>query len=321
MPPKRRGTRAKAPAKLSPEDQQKRDQCDLLLKDFDQNRQTVINESKRDMETVVHSMMTMYKLELMKIPTDVKNSNWMEYYKKSLNQGVDPLNVSNAINSCMDDSICTKVDDQVSQLKSAMKTAKKRGRTAKENVPSSAVRASSRKRNQSADATIVSGTLGRSSSRSRTRGLVDATNLETPAIGRSRKGQPQVPETPANQVGVIGMAPGMMTPMITPKFDPNSMSRTVTRRARDPNEILMSLSGSPVAPFATNRSKAAKDYASSHVQVPLTKGQTLNLPLQEDFVLTQNEVDEQDLDKLKSFVAKMQSSIAMMEAAKEQQSD
>ena len=260
MPPKRRGTRAKAqaPVKLSPEDQQKRDQCDLLLKDFDQNRQTVINESKRDMETVVHSMMTMYKLELMKIPTDVKNSNWMEYYKKSINQGVDPLNVSNAINSCMDDSICTKVDDQVSQLKSAMKTAKKRGRTTKENVPSSAIRASSRKRNQSADATIVSGTLGRSSSRSRTRGLVDATNLETPANGRARRGQPLVPETPANQVGAMGMGSGMMTPMITPKFDVNSMARTVTRRARDPNEILLSLSGSPVAPFTTNKSKVRR---------------------------------------------------------------
>ena len=57
------------------------------------------------------------------------------------------------------------------------------------------------------------------------------------------------------------------------------------------------------------------------MQVPLTTGATLNLPLQEDFVLTQNEVDDQDLDKLKSFVAKMQSSIAMMEAAKDQQSD
>ena len=57
------------------------------------------------------------------------------------------------------------------------------------------------------------------------------------------------------------------------------------------------------------------------MQVPLTKGQTLNLPLQEDFVLTQNEVDEQDLDKLKSFVANMQSSIAMMEAAKVEQSE
>ena len=61
------------------------------------------------MDTVIDSMKTMYKLELMKIPTNVKNSNWMEYYKKSINQGVEPLNVSNAINSCMDDSICTKV--------------------------------------------------------------------------------------------------------------------------------------------------------------------------------------------------------------------
>ena len=71
----------------------------------------------------------------------------------------------------------------MSQLKSAMKSAKKRGRTAKENVPLSAVRSSSRKRNHSADASL-SGTVARSSSRARTRGLVDANNLETPANGR-----------------------------------------------------------------------------------------------------------------------------------------
>ena len=61
------------------------------------------------------------------------------------------LNVSNAINSCLEDSICVKVDDQVSAMKSAMKTAKKRGRPRgvsqdRENEPSSAVRASTRKR-------------------------------------------------------------------------------------------------------------------------------------------------------------------------------
>ena len=137
-------------------------------------------------------------------------------------------------------------------------TIQKRGRTTKENLPSSAVRASSRKRNLSADVTIVSGTLGRSSSRSRTRGLVDATNFGTQANGMARRGQPLVPETPANQVGVTGMGSGMMTPMITPKFDVNSMARTVTRRARDPNEILLSLSGSPVAPFTTNKSKVRR---------------------------------------------------------------
>ena len=60
------------------------------------------------METVIQSLTTTYKLELMKIPTDVKNSNWMEYYQSSINNGVDLLNVSNAINACIDDSICTK---------------------------------------------------------------------------------------------------------------------------------------------------------------------------------------------------------------------
>ena len=87
---------------------------------------------------------------------------------------------------------------------------------------------------------------------------MDTTNFKTPANGMARRGQPLVPETPANQVGVMGMGSGMMTPMITPKFDVNSMARTVTRRARDPNEILLSLSGSPVAPFTTNKSKVRR---------------------------------------------------------------
>jgi hypothetical protein len=321
MPPKRRGTRAKTMTKLSQEDQKKRVQCDLFLKDFDQFRESVINESKREMETVIQSLTTTYKLELMKIPTDVKNSNWMEYYQSSINNGVDLLNVSNAINACIDDSICIKVHDQLSQLKSAMKSTKK-SRTVKEKVPSTATRSSSRKRNQSADP-IQSGTVARSSSRSRKRGLVDSVNLETPADTRSRRGKPQpvVPETPASQVGIPGMRSGMATPMITPKVDPNSMTRTVTRRAKGPEEVLFSLEGSPVVPLATNRSKAAKEFLKSHVQVPLFKGQTLNLPLEEDFVLPHDELVDKDLDQLKTFVARMQSGIAMMEAAKEHQSD
>ena len=84
-------------------------QSKFSLQDFDQYRESVINESKREMETVIQSLTTTYKLELMKIPTDVKNSNWMEYYQSSINNGVDLLNVSNAINACIDDSICTKV--------------------------------------------------------------------------------------------------------------------------------------------------------------------------------------------------------------------
>merc|ERR1712114_22434 len=133
----------------------------------------------------------------MKIPTDVRNSSWSEFYQKSIVLEENVLNVSTAVSSCLDDSVCTKVDRQVSQLKSAMKTARKRG-TRKENEPGSAVRASSRKRNPSADRDY--GTLTRTSSRSRTRGLTDASNLQTPA---NRRGQMTVAETPASTVNPL----------------------------------------------------------------------------------------------------------------------
>ena len=165
MPAKRRTTKQKAPAKLSPEDQLKRDQCDLFLQDFDESCDSIIREASRDMDGLVNQILTLYKLEMMKIPTDVRNSNWSEFYQKSIVQEENVLNVSNAVSSCLDDSVCTKVDQQVSQLKSAMKTARKRGGR-KENQPGSAIRASSRKRNSSADKD--DGTLTRTSSRSRT---------------------------------------------------------------------------------------------------------------------------------------------------------
>ena len=244
MPPKskRRNTKQK---KLSPDDQLKRDQCDLFLQDFDESCDSIIREASRDMDGLVNQILTFYKLEMMKIPTDVRNSSWSEFYQKSIVQEENVLNVSNAVSSCLDDSVYTKVDQQVSQLKSAMKTARKRGGR-KENQPGSAVRASSRKRNPSADKDY--GTLTRTSSRSRTRGLTDASNLQTPA---NRRGQMLVPETPANVVNPLSMG---MTPMITPKFDPNKISGTVGRTART-KEVLLSLNGSPVVPINNMRSK------------------------------------------------------------------
>ena len=248
MAPKRRNTRQKAAAKLSPEDQLKRDQCDLLLQDFDENCESIIREASRDKDAMITQILTFYKLEMMKIPTDVRNSNWSEFYKKSIVQEEKVLNVSNTVSSCLDDSVCTKVDQQVSQLKSAMKTARKRA-ARKENEPGTAVRASSRKRNPSADKDYE--TLTRTSSRSRTRGLTDLTNLQTPAnIGR-RGRTAAVAETPANTVAPQFMG---MTPMVTPKFDTTKLSGTVGRSARK-QEVLMSLSGSPVVPYSGMRSR------------------------------------------------------------------
>jgi len=239
---------------------------------------------------------SMYKLELMKMPKHVKEMPWIEYCQEQGGQE-NVLNLSNAINNVLEDSICSKVDNQVSQLKSAMKTAKKRGRaaSAKENGPGTAVRQSARKRNASEDR---GSTISRTSSRSRTRGLVDTTNMETPA----RSGAPQM---------MVGM-----TPMITPKCDTRSehLLRTVTRGAKN-NEVLFSLSGSPVAPVS-NRTKVGKQYATTHAQVPIGDGQTLNLPLNEDFDLNPATMDEATLKQLKEFTARLQTSVNAMSKVK-----
>ena len=315
----------------SPEDQERRDLCDLLLKDFDQSCQATLNDIDRERDTILNQLTTLFKLEMMKIPKDTKEMNWMDYCKQNGGSG-NILNVSNVVNSCLDDSICSKVDNQVSQLKSAMKTAKKRGRaaSAKENVPGTAVRQSARKRNISEDG---GGTATRSSSRTRTRGLVDTTNFETPANARSRT-RGYIPETPVNSQApqYVGM-----TPMITPKVDTTNMSllKTVTRGARQ-NEVLFSLSGSPVAPAVAARSKVnntdniveifsfskfnlvqiAKAQAQSHAQVPIGGGQTLNLPIDQDFDLQGQELDEEAIQQLHNLKARLEASLALVAQTK-----
>jgi len=294
----------------------KREQCDLLILDLEKNAETVINEVEREKESIINSIMTSLKLELLKIPTEVKNKNWMEFYNEALAKDSNPLEMSDAINKCLDDTLCVQVDEQVNNLKSAIKTAKKRGRPGKkENAPGTAVRQSSRKRNKSADDTATDSVL-RSSSRSRTRGLVDATNLQTPAQGRSKRGQ-VVPETPVNSCppgGYMGM-----TPMITPKCDTTKLSRTVTRVAKD-DEVLFSLSGSPVAPVQGNRSKAAKQYAKTHVQMSLPTGQNLNLPYNGDFDVPLNaaDMDDQTFEQMQQLALTLQNSVAAMKKAREQ---
>jgi len=283
MPPKKKGRTTRAKPKivtLSPEEQQARDQVDLFLKDFDKHCEMTVKEAWREVETVSSSINTLYKLEMLKIPQDVKNMKWDDYYKQSIDNGHNPLALSEAINDCMEDSICVNVDTQVSQLKSAIKTtAKKRGgrkKVSTENQPPpSASRSSSRNRGAS-------------------RTMSDSSTSETPANSRSTRGtgKNSTMATPANTRPPPNMG---KTPMITPKFDTQSLSRTVSRVARA-NEVLVSLSGSPVA-FAPS-SKAGKAQVSNSAFIPLGGGETLNVPLDGGIGFSVDHLDEDQLDKL-----------------------
>ena len=180
--PTTRNTRREKPslAQMSPEDEEKRDQCDLLLQDYDKTCEATIKEVEREMETLLNSLTTTYKVRMMKVPDEVKQQSWQEFCQQ--NGGSNLSDIGNAANNCLDDSI-VKVDTQVAAMKSAMKTAKKRGRanSAKENSGPGGreLRQSARKRAVSADRGGVS--------------------LETPASTKSRTRGRHIQETPVNQ--------------------------------------------------------------------------------------------------------------------------
>ena len=179
--PTERATRGEklAQAQMSPEDEEKRDQVDLLLQDYDKTCEATIKEVEREMETLLNSLTTTYKVRMMKVPDEVKQQKWQEYCHQ--NGGSNLSDIGNEANNRLDDSI-VKVDTQVAAMKSAMKIAKKRGRanSAKENSGGGReLRHSARKRAVSADRGGVS--------------------LETPASIKSRSRGRHIQETPINQ--------------------------------------------------------------------------------------------------------------------------
>jgi len=263
MPPRRatRNTRAKGPATLSPEDQQLRDQCNLLLADFDKQCENLKAEAVREAKAAADSIATLYRLEMMKIPMETKAMKWEDYYEQNSRSA---LGLSKTVAEAVDDSVVEAVDTQVEVIKTAIKntTVKKAARKKRgmgygdENMePPTVTRTSSRRR-------VISKTHSDSA-------------LETPAT--SSRSRAQVLETPANNR--FPMHP-LQTPMVTPKFDTTQLTRTVSRVAKA-GEVLMSLSGSPVAPAVSARTKAGKELSNQNALIPLGGGNTLNMPLEE----------------------------------------
>jgi len=248
-----RGKRSNIVRPLTPEEQQIRDQCDLLLKDFDKQCESLKAESAREAATAQNSVTSLYKLEMMKMAGETKAMKWETYCSQNAEAAVG---MSAAINSVVDDSVLAAVQNRVHQLKSAIQsTTSKKGRKAKVENGQETQKA------------------GRTSSRSR--GLAK----ETPATSsRSRALTKETPksalQTPVNSRLPRGVG---HTPMITPKFDTSSLSRTVSRSARA-GEVLVSLSGSPVLPSLASGGKGSADMTAL---IPLGDGNTLNVPIPE----------------------------------------
>jgi len=229
---RKRVSKVLAPVGLTEDQQQQRDQCDLLLRDFDKQVESLRVEAGRECKAAQDSITTTYKLELMKMPKQVKEMSWDDYCAQhNITRG---LPLSDAVASVLEDSVLESVDSTVSNIKSAMKKNK---RKEKENRTPSA-------NNQRKPARKGTSTKG-------------ASSMVTPKHLPPRQAK---------------------TPQITPKFDTSRVMRSVSRAAKA-GEVLVSLSGSPVAPTVTHRSKAGMEI-SSQAQIPLGNGNVLNLPVE-----------------------------------------
>jgi len=298
MPPRKKGRTTKAKEKmvsLSEEDQKKRDQCDLLIKDFDKQCEMAIKDLWREKETVVNSIKTMYKLELMKLPQEVKVMNWNEYFNQFVPEKASLNPVGELVSEVLEDSICVAVDSKVDQLKSALTTTKKRGRKKADpenDAPPTVTRTSSRNRGR-----VVAPSLS------------EATNLETPANTRSTRAKTRATnlETPANSRAPPNLG---KTPLITPKFDTANLSRTVSRTAKA-GEVLVSLSGSPVVLDGRNK-RGKKNTADMAAIIPLGGGATLNVPLGSD--VCADHLDEEQTNRLEELKKSLE---VMLKARKE----
>lgn len=268
MPAKKTSVAMKT-AELSAEDQARKDKVDLLVRDLEIQTEKLIKDKEREVEAAATSITTMYKVALMSIPDHIKNAPWDSFMKTTEGQ-ISALNVS------------LEVEAQVSQVTSAIKSTRKPRKAALANT---AVRASARKRNMSADR-----------------------NLETPASSRNHNRR-NVMETPQN---LNPAKTPLMTPMITPKFDTSQLTKTARRMVRE-NEIAVSLNGSPVMPYINPRSKAAKTARANLAQVPLAGGQTLNLPM-DGFELEGDSVDDEQLRQLEELTKNLQKSVANIKA-------
>jgi len=149
---------------LSDKDLAKREQVDLLVKDLEVQTEKLIKDKEREIEGVITSINTMYKLALMNIPDNIKNASW-DSFMSSQGKDTSALDVSR------------EVEKQVQKITSSIKSSRK----PKKAATSTAMRASARKKNMPAVVDLQTPTT----SRNPRTGSVMGTPMITPKFDTS----------------------------------------------------------------------------------------------------------------------------------------
>lgn len=283
MPPRRRKTTAKKDSAcrgLTAEEEEQNQNIQLLIQDIDKSLGTVMTDTEVKAEALCKSLKSMYSIAFMKLPPGIRDLTMEQYLDKCSNEGSLPFA---PLSAAMDAIFVEEVNQQVSCVKSA-------------------VEASSSKSRRGA----------RSTAKKPPRTATRAKQNKSQELATSEPRAPLVAITPAQSRQQLPPNFGGATPAITPKFNTRTpMSRTVSRTAR-PNEVLMSLSGSPVIPLNL-RTKVAKAEAENKVPIPLGAGNILHVPMLPDDESggALEDLDEEQLEKIRLFHKNLTSLLQM----------
>lgn len=205
-----------------------------LIQDFENEVQSKLRALDLLKGNLISQIDLAYTMELMQIPAEVRSMKLTDFLSKGGSFEAKKSPVCSEVDNVVSSIINVNSNSDISSTSACQLEAIEED----ENVPSTTTRAG-RPRRKKADAPP---TVRRGRSRQQ---AGDAATLQTPA-NRTR------------------LTTSMMTPVITPKFDPRLyQTGAVTKRAMKPDEVVMSIDGSPLM------------NSNSTIMLPVNKSQSI----------------------------------------------
>ncbi|KAK9526598.1 hypothetical protein VZT92_015287 [Zoarces viviparus] len=205
---------------------------EAFLDDFDSEVKTRVGQMKEKINQLLIDVDNSYNLAIIKLPTAVRQMNWLEYFRTEKPTSPELDNIKREEEAAIVESVVA--EDHAVLLKSVKKTSKKKGgtksRSGDENTPSTT---------RKGKATRKPPTTGTSK-----RAKAMAVAMQNTSIRRSSR---KALVTPARSMLNSSLMMGP-TPLITPRFDPRLPKTPAVRNPRHKERVYsISVNGSPIA--------------------------------------------------------------------------
>ncbi|KAM6899739.1 borealin [Xenentodon cancila] len=203
---------------------------EAFLEDFDSEVKTRVGQLKEKLNQLLKSVDNSYNMALIKLPTAVRRTVWLDYCKSEKPRSPEVDNIKREEEAAIVESVVA--EDHAVLLKSVKKPTRKKGG------------AKSSGEDENTPSTTRRGRAAKKPPTTSKRAKALAVSQQSGAIRRSNR-KPLV--TPARNVLDSSLMMGA-TPLITPRFDPRLPKTPAVRVPRHKERVYsISVNGSPIA--------------------------------------------------------------------------